>query len=134
MNLFTQTFTETLVVEHCCTCGVAFGLSKDTYNKRLDDHKGFYCPNGHSQYYLGKSEEDKLRDQLKEKENEIEFKAKRIHSLHNTLTEKNNSIRALKGAKTRLLNRVKNGVCPCCNRSFADLRRHMATKHPDHKE
>jgi hypothetical protein len=22
-------------------------------------------------------------------------------------------------------------VCPCCNRSFQNLRRHMATKHPE---
>lgn len=34
---------------------------------------------------------------------------------------------------TRLVNlkaRVSNGVCPCCRRSFENLQRHMATKHP----
>ena len=26
--------------------------------------------------------------------------------------------------------RVGHGVCPCCNRTFGDLYRHMSTKHP----
>lgn len=30
--------------------------------------------------------------------------------------------------------RVKNGVCPCCNRSFQNLKRHMNTKHPNWSE
>jgi hypothetical protein len=32
------------------------------------------------------------------------------------------------------LERVGNGVCPCCTRSFTNLRRHMATKHPGFKK
>ena len=36
-----------------------------------------------------------------------------------------------KAAKTRLKNRVGKGVCPCCNRSFANLKRHMASQHPE---
>jgi hypothetical protein len=29
---------------------------------------------------------------------------------------------------------VANGVCPCCNRTFQNLARHMAGKHPDYEE
>jgi rubrerythrin len=29
--------------------------------------------------------------------------------------------------------RVKNGVCPCCNRTFQNLMAHMKTKHPGWK-
>lgn len=36
---------------------------------------------------------------------------------------------AQRGVTTRLKNRVANGVCPCCNRTFANLQRHMSTKH-----
>lgn len=35
--------------------------------------------------------------------------------------------------KTRIKNRVKNGVCPCCNRTFENLARHMQAKHSDFK-
>lgn len=27
---------------------------------------------------------------------------------------------------------LKNGVCPCCRRSFASLARHMKHKHPEY--
>ena len=33
-------------------------------------------------------------------------------------------------ALTRVKNRVSRGVCPNCNRTFKDLARHMASKHP----
>jgi hypothetical protein len=28
--------------------------------------------------------------------------------------------------------RVGNGVCPCCNRTFEDLARHMKVKHREY--
>jgi DNA repair exonuclease SbcCD ATPase subunit len=37
--------------------------------------------------------------------------------------------------QTRMRNlkaRIKNGICPCCKRSFVQLARHMATKHPEY--
>lgn len=43
------------------------------------------------------------------------------------------SLTAQRGATKRLSNRVKNGVCPCCTRSFHNLREHMKTQHPDFK-
>jgi hypothetical protein len=36
----------------------------------------------------------------------------------------------VKGVKTRMANRIKHGVCPCCNRTFLNLQRHMTTQHP----
>ena len=39
----------------CCVCGIVFGLS-ETFNLNLRTEKNlWYCPNGHSQSYLGKS-------------------------------------------------------------------------------
>jgi DNA repair exonuclease SbcCD ATPase subunit len=38
---------------------------------------------------------------------------------------------AQKAATTRAKKRHAAGVCPCCNRSFENVRRHMATQHPD---
>lgn len=35
------------------------------------------------------------------------------------------------GIKFEQIDRVGKGVCPCCKRSFTNLRRHMTTKHPD---
>lgn len=35
----------------CRTCGAALILEKTFYEARRQDHKNFFCPNGHSQYY-----------------------------------------------------------------------------------
>jgi hypothetical protein len=37
---------------------------------------------------------------------------------------------ATKGHLTRTKKRAASGVCPCCRRSFKQLRRHMQNKHP----
>ena len=39
--------------------------------------------------------------------------------------------RGEKAAKTRIKNRIAAGVCPCCNRTFQNLAKHMAGQHPD---
>lgn len=120
-----------LVQEKCITCGVIWGVPSDYQSRRKQDHNNFYCPNGHTQCYIGKSDAERLREELDR------VKAGNA-SLHDVLTRKNEQlqekdyrIRSLKGAKTRIENRVKNGVCPCCNRTFKNLAAHFKTQHPD---
>ena len=60
----TQNFTVTMVWEDCCRCGVAFGMTQDFEARRRDDHKSFYCPNGHGQSYRGKTAHEKKIEQL----------------------------------------------------------------------
>jgi hypothetical protein len=43
-----------LATETCYSCGVVFGMPEIFKENRLKDHRLFYCPNGHGQYYLGK--------------------------------------------------------------------------------
>ena len=128
---YTQTFVSTLTVLNCANCGIAFGITSDFEKRRRDDHEGFFCPKGHSNVFNGKSEADKLKDRLKEKEESIEWYSKRVTGLHTEITKKNHEIRAQKAAKTKILNRVKNGICPCCNRTFQDLQKHFKSKHPE---
>jgi len=52
------------VIETCANCGLVFAMLKSHRDKRLKDHKSFFCPNGHGQHYIGKSEEEKLKDEL----------------------------------------------------------------------
>ena len=56
--------TTQLVVEECCNCFALFAMPVEFKAKRLIDHKSFYCPAGHKQYYTGKSAEEKLRARL----------------------------------------------------------------------
>ncbi len=111
-------------VEHCYKCGVAFGMTVDFQRRRLKDRKSFYCPSGHSQVYVGKTEQQKLKEKLAS----AERKAAKLEA--EKWQAKDEAERESK-KYGRLRERVKNGVCPCCNRTFQNLARHMKTKHPE---
>lgn len=114
-----------LVEEICCNCFVHFAMDVALNNQRRAEGGTFYCPNGHAQHYTETEVEKlkKLNMTLKNKaawaETETEYQ-KRSHA-------------ATKGKLTKLHKRVANGVCPCCNRSFKQLSRHIKNKHPDYQ-
>lgn len=91
----------------------------------------FFCAYGHGQVFsVGESEETKLRrerDRLAQRLAERDDEIKRQREMRYA-TER--QLSATRGVVTRIKNRVGHGVCPCCNRTFGDLSRHMATKHP----
>lgn len=111
-------------MEMCVNCGMPF-LMLDTFRKeRMEDHQSFYCPAGHSQFYSGKTEAQKLREQL---EQEQKSHAKELDSVQNMLLDEINTRKKAE----KQLKRLHRGVCPCCNRSFENLQRHMKHKHPE---
>jgi hypothetical protein len=123
MNLKIKTEVAIEVIT-CAACGVQFGLTERYIESRREDHKIFYCPNQHDNYFPQKTEAEKLREELKRKEQELADKAIEKIAMENKLTAQVNEA-------NRKLKRVHNGVCPCCNRSFQNLQRHMKTKHPE---
>src|SRR5689334_4646243 len=125
--MVTQTYIGVLTVLQCWKCGVTFGITSDFETRRRNDHEGFSCPSGHLNYFNGKSKAEKLEQELAQQNERIDYLRKANDSLHHTIMEKNYSIRAQKAAKTRIMNRVKNGVCPCCNRTFQNLQGHFKT-------
>lgn len=56
--------------EECITCGVFFFMPNTTHSWKKRKKEEFYCPNGHSMAYT-ESEEDKLRRQLRLKDETI---------------------------------------------------------------
>ncbi len=124
---FTKILTTTFVPETCCNCGMQFAMTREVYEQRRKDRQWFYCPAGHEQYYSGPTREQKLREQLEREQGEN-------RDLGYRLEHANRSRAALKGQVTKIKRRVGRGICPCCNRTFADLGRHMESKHPDWHE
>ncbi len=119
----------------CCSCGMTFGVPSAWEKARREDHAGFKCPNGHSLLFDGPSpaeklaetlrlERDRLKQQLAQKDDEVEWQRTQRK------TEERRVI-AAKGQITKLKKRAKAGVCPCCNRTFANMAAHMKTQHPD---
>lgn len=111
-------------IETCCSCRMAFAMEVSFQKARRADHKLFYCPAGHGQHYAGKTEEQKLREELEREQSRLQqAREARDRVIH----ERD----AIAKAHRKMRVRVANGVCPCCNRSFDNLRAHMATQHSD---
>lgn len=118
----------------CAGCGTPFAVASDLLKKFRRTHETFYCPLGHNNYFPQASEEEKLKKQLQLAEDEARRLRARVSFEHDQREAAERSLRATKGVLTRTKRRVANGVCPCCNRSFANLQRHMAGQHPEYQE
>ena len=134
MTLTQITLETTLELRNCPACGVAFAAPAQLFAARRDNHELFYCPNGHRLSFPEKSD-------LETAQAEIErlkrlFKEEQRYAAQ-AVSERNaaqKQLRATKGALTRTKNRIANGVCPCCNRSFANLSEHMHMEHPQYTQ
>ena len=111
-------YSSTLETVTCITCGVEYAMPADLLAQYRKEHTSYHCPNGHQQYFTGETEAEKLRKELsKEKE-----RARWAEEANKKITAK------LKKTEKR----ISKGVCPCCNRSFINLQRHMACKHKEY--
>ena len=99
------------VTEVCCNCGIVFSMPQEIRNLRYSDKGTFFCPNGHSQHYVGESDADKI--------------ARLAKDLARAKKERN----AERAARKRAAARIEKGVCTKCNRTFQNVARHMASKH-----
>lgn len=115
---------------NCSSCKEPFVLHPETEATLRRSAATFHCPWGHRQHFPpGESETDKLRrerDRLKQRAAQLEDDAQAAHDRAQAAERR---VSAAKGQITRLKNRAAAGVCPCCNRTFLDLQRHMASKH-----
>lgn len=122
-----HTITErvTLISETCCNCGVVFAMSDQFQAVRMEDHGWFYCPAGHSQHYTDDNKADRERKRAEQAEREL-------NDARTRLIQERDRHAATKKTLTQAKRRAAAAVCPCCNRSFVQLRRHLDTKHPDY--
>lgn len=112
-----------LYVLDCPNCGVVFAVD-DTYDdRRRNDARDFYCPNGHTMSYR-ESEATKARKELERQ------RARLLAQMDQTRAAEREAAEA-KASEVRLRWRVGNGVCPCCSRTFPGLAAHVAAKHPE---
>lgn len=117
---------------NCASCTVPFGVHKPVHQRRRNDGQTFYCPNGHTNVYR-ETRADQLEKELaKEKQRRVWAEESRDIAQREAKTQEHRA-RAYKGKFTHVKTRVGNGVCPCCNRTFQNLMRHMKTKHKNWK-
>ena len=114
---------EEFTVITCGKCGIPFGVPSRYKRELVKTGDRFYCPNGHCRVYI-ESTEDKLRKQLEQKESELQ----RERTGRWRAEEQRDAVRK---SHRKMRERVKNGVCPYCNRTFQNFLNHMRTQHPE---
>jgi hypothetical protein len=124
----TTTYVGTLSAVGCPTCGMVFGVPPIFEIERRRDHASFYCPAGHRQYYPHKSDEELLEEERQR----AKRLSQRLEDEYQQHRKTERRLNATRGVVTRTKKRIAAGVCPCCQRSFAALGRHMADMHPDY--
>lgn len=127
----------TLTTMCCPSCGVLYALPERLIaaaRERGNRERVWYCPNGHELGYNdapGEAEADKLRRQLEDERARAGRQSARADQLESRLIAQKGAATRARNERDRLARRVQAGVCPCCNRTFKQLARHMATQHPD---
>lgn len=106
-------------------CGVQFAVPEAIINASRNYGASFFCPRGHK-LSIGDSENDKLKKQIENEKQRREWAEKNAETARKAEAIARGKLKAQS-------ERVKNGVCPCCNRTFQNLMRHMSTKHPEWK-
>jgi hypothetical protein len=112
-------YTETLTVTSCW-CGIHLAVPDNLlrYAKRYKG-KAIFCPLGH-EFVFSDTAEEKLERERREH-----------RATRDLLKAEERSHAATRGQMTKLRKRVERGVCPHCKRHFANLERHVATKHAE---
>jgi len=117
--------TRELEIMECPFCFITFGVPKRLLSAKQQNGTDFWCPNGHSLSYTDnendrlKRERDRLVQRLAQRDDEIRTQTELITNL--------------KTQRIAVAKRSAAGVCQCCHRTFSQLARHMAAKHPEFK-
>lgn len=125
----TLNYRGTLIVS-TCWCGMRHAVPQELHEFQERQHRdgvkqrGIYCPLGHVYINSGKGEAERLRERLAEAE-------RRRQAERDLREDTERRLIAQKSATTKAKKRAAAAVCPCCKRSFVQLRRHMENKHPD---
>jgi hypothetical protein len=124
MTVFTA--GKQLTVVECGVCAVDFAMPETLHTHCVQRGTDFWCPNGHKISY-SQTENARLRKELEAQRNAAARARARADQAEA-------SARAVKGHNTRLKKRAAAGVCPCCNRTFKQLAKHMKSQHPEFPE
>jgi carbamate kinase len=91
-----------LVVTHCCQCGLIMVLPADYQKRRRQDHKLFYCLNGHSQGYFGQTREEKLQEELNQTKEKLQRKIQCCEIKAQAIKQAEARFNGMKGAYNKL--------------------------------
>ena len=116
-----------LTVINCGCCGGIYAINERFREKCQEDGKTWSCPYCKVGWGYAKGTNAKLKEEIERQKLELAAAQKRERD---ALAEAEH-FRKSRDAERKKMDRVKAGVCPCCNRSFQNLARHMKSKHSE---
>lgn len=129
----TVTYSTTLSTLDCGVCHVPFAIPSSYLAHLKETGESFWCPNGHKISYH-EAENTRLKAQLDQAKADARWNRDRAERARADAEHQKARAAGYKGTLTKVKRRVGKGVCPCCNRSFVNLERHMAGQHPDYAD
>ena len=113
-----------------CWCGIRHAIPSELSGAVDEDSSiSVYCPVGHS--WVSGTHERRESARLRES---LDGERRRSQAARDLLAAEERSHAATRGHLTRQRKRAAAGMCPCCNRTFQQLAKHMRGQHPDFVE
>ncbi len=111
----------------CGTCAVWHTVPEIVWSSAYNEGGFWSCPNGHQRGYQT-GDEKRKQEEIRRERDRLKQETARLQDEVAAETR-----RALEAEKKYLQarKRAAAGVCPCCNRTFTNVQRHMKTKHPN---
>lgn len=132
MSLVAINFEVTLTEINCGECGGTYAINERYRKQKHEDGGAWNCPYCECGWgYADNNENSRLRKQLAQEKKRKEWAEQDATNQKKRAEGAERKERGQRAAKTRLRNRAREGVCPCCNRTFKQLSAHMKNKHPD---
>lgn len=119
----------------CGSCAMVFAVPTSFHTQCLDDGRSFRCPNVSCQWDSQSYTETatgNLKKELAKQKRRTEWAEKSRDRAQERAEHHQHRANGYKGQMVKQKKRAAKGVCPCCNRSFVNVARHMASKHPEY--
>lgn len=136
--MITDTRLTTFEYFTCPECGIQTGCDQSYMARLRERKKSFFCLNGHSLSFNPQGD-DAIKSKLALVEKQLLAKTRQLEMSEAETEEARRrsdalakSLASTKSTLERTKKRAAAGVCPCCNRSFEVLHRHMQSQHPDY--
>lgn len=129
MNTIIQTEIRAIT---CSACNAMYGLTVEFWDRAVANGLHWACPHCRKDRHFGGTELEAAKERLARTQTALERQEAATVVAWAAADLQQRRANGFKGQMRKTMKRVGAGVCPCCNRTFSALARHMAAKHPEH--
>lgn len=119
----------------CGECGGSYAITTRHFNQCRERGESWNCPYCCVGWgFAGRGKIAELKAEIEREKRRADFHQTHGRRMAEERDHEKRRASSFKGHLTRVKTRVGRGVCPCCNRTFENLRRHMESQHPQQIE